>query len=87
MIKYISKAKITWNQLKELGMSRDKGGRWFPSAKTPTWVAEYLEGYRTPSRAWPNSYATALMSQKFAKLLVEKAPALAVALNVAEGEG
>ena len=46
--------------------------------------AEYLKSYRTPSRSFPNSYASALLSQKFAKLLTEMNPALAVKLKIAE---
>ena len=58
-------------------MQKDNGGRWYPSPLTPDWVREYLDNYRSPSRAWPNSYASALLTVKFAKLLAEKDTELA----------
>ena len=82
---YIKRSKLDWPNLwNDLGMSKDKGGRWYPGDDTPDWVAEYLSDYRSPSRAWPNSYATALLTCKFAKLLTEKEPSLAIELGVAE---
>lgn len=66
------------------GMSKDKGGRWEPTASAPEYVHEYLRGIRSPSRAWPLSYAKALLTQKFAKLVCEQDPALAIKLGIGE---
>lgn len=85
MATYIKKSTLSFPDLwKHFGMSKDNGGRWETTANTPEWAIEYLAGYRTPSRAWPNSYATAMLSQKFAKLVVENDPKLAVLVGVAE---
>ena len=70
--------KLSWPHLWDyLGMQKDNGGRWYPSTRTPDWVREYLDNYRSPSRTWPNSYASALLTVKFAKLLAEKDTELA----------
>lgn len=68
-----------WNHL---GMERDKAGRWYPGEDTPEWVEEYLSGYRSPSRAYPHSYAKPLLTKKFAKVLAEKDPQLAEEIGV-----
>ena len=82
---YIKKSTLSWPDLwRALGMVKDSASRWTSSPGTPDYVREYIKGYRTPSRAHPNSYATALMSQKFAKHLTEKDPVLAVTLGVAQ---
>lgn len=78
-------AKLEWPDLwDELGMHRDNGGRWYPGNDSPEYVHEYLSEYRSPSRAYPKSYAGALLTIKFAKKLCELDPALAIALGVAE---
>lgn len=85
MVTYIKKTTLDFPDLWiYFGMSKDNGGRWFPTDDTPDYVHEFLEGYRTPSRHWPHSYAKAMLSQKFAKLVVQKDPELAVKLGVAE---
>ena len=82
---YIKKSTLSFPDLwNEMGMEKDKGGRWESGENTPDWAREYLKGYRTPSRSWPMSHAKALLSQKFAKLLTEKDPKLAIKLGVAE---
>ena len=85
MATYIKKATLSfpdlWNHFE---MKKDKGDRWEASSETPEYVKEYLSNYRTPSRAWPLSHAKAMLSQKFAKLVVENDPELAVKLGVAE---
>lgn len=84
--KYIKGEKLTWPNLwSDLGMIKDNGGRWYPGSNSPAFVSEYLENYRTPSRAWPLSYATALLTIKFAKLLCTFDPELAIRLGVGEG--
>jgi hypothetical protein len=66
------KDKLDWPDLwQELGMEKDSGWRWYPGDDTPTFVVEYLSGYRSPSRAHPFSYARALLTRKFAKHLIE----------------
>ncbi len=85
MATYIKKATIDFPALwSEFGMEKDSGDRWFDSESTQSWVKEYLSNYRTPSRSWPLSYAKAMFSQKFAKLIVENEPELAVKLGVAK---
>jgi len=85
MATYIKKSTLEFSDLwSYFGMQKDNGGRWEPSESTPEWVSEYLRNYRTPSRAWPNSYAKAMLSQKFAKHLCEKQPDLAIKIGVAE---
>ena len=85
MTTYIKKAVIDFPAIWENELlSRDNGGRWNISTKTPEWVSDFLSGHRSPSRAWPHSYSKALLSQKFAKLMVEKDPALAIRLGVAK---
>lgn len=81
---YTKKSTLDWSDLwTEFGMKRDNGGRWYPSAGTPDYAKNYLSNIRTPSRAWPHSYAKAMLSQKFAKLVVEYDPELAVKLDIA----
>jgi hypothetical protein len=84
-VTYIKKSTLEFSSLwTHFGMSKDNGGRWYPSDETPEWVQEYLEDVRSPSRAWPLSYAKAMLTQKFAKLVVEKDQELAVELGIAE---
>jgi len=78
---------LDWPNLwKDLGMTKDKGGRFFPSEDTPEWVHDYCTQFRSPSRAWPYSYAKPLLTKKFAKLLCEKDPQLAIKLGVGDAE-
>jgi len=67
---------LTWNELRKLGKN-DKGNRWFPNDDV---CAEYIQqgGYRSPSRAWPYSYAKPLMTKKFIKWVTENHPEWAV---------
>lgn len=72
------KTKLEWPDLwNNLGMSKDNGGRWYPKDTAPEVVKEYVSQYRSPSRSWPNSYATPLLTAKFAKHLKAAAPDLA----------
>lgn len=63
-------------------MEQDNGGRWYPKKGTP--ADQYINenGYRTPSRAWPYSYAKPLMTKKFAKWLRTNHPEEADRLNL-----
>lgn len=85
MATYIKKATLDFPDLwKHFGMTKDNGGRFFPTENTQDYVQEYLSDKRTPSRSWPLSYAKSMLTQKFAKLVVEKEPELAIKLKIAE---
>ncbi len=85
MATYKKSTTLSWPDLwNRFGMSKDKGGRWYPGESTQEYVREFLDGIRTPSRSWPNSYASAMLRQKFAKLVVEHEPVLAIELGIAE---
>lgn len=72
------KTKLEWPDLwNNLGMSKDNGGRWYPNDDAPIIVKEYVSQYRSPSRSWPNSYATPLLTVKFAEYLKERDSELA----------
>lgn len=84
-INYIKASTLAWSDIWTEGLlQKDKAGRWDVSSSTPKYVQDYLSSIRTPSRAWNNSYAKALLTQKFAKYLTEQDPELALKLNVAE---
>ena len=81
---YIKGSTLEWKNIwADLGMERDNGGRWTTGENSPDFLKEYCAQFRTPSRAWPQSHAKPLLTQKFAKLLCEKDPSLAIALGVA----
>lgn len=75
------KRSLEWKDIFTI-MHRDRSGRWWPYTNLP--AATYIEEgfYRTPSCKWPRSYARALMTQKFAKWLVENHPSEALALGL-----
>ena len=82
---YIKGAKLEWpNIWNDLGLSKDKGGRWYAGLSVDPWIKDYCDQFRTPSRAYPYSHAKPLLTQKFAKLLTEKNPELAIKLGVAQ---
>tara|TARA_R110002110_G_scaffold67943_1_gene184432 strand:- start:1458 stop:1706 length:249 start_codon:yes stop_codon:yes gene_type:complete len=64
----MNKTKLTWDDVPKYYDS--SGYRPHPFKDTP--FAEYIamNGYRKPSRAWPNSYINPLLTYKFAKWLV-----------------
>ena len=74
------KKTLKWRDLFKI-MDRDNAGRWYSDNDA---ADEYidLKKYRWPSRNWPYSHARALMTQKFAKWLVENHPAEALALGL-----
>lgn len=83
-VTYIKGATLEWvNIWSDLNMTKDNGGRWYPSDRTPDYVVEFLKGYRSPSRAFPFSYAKPLLTQKFAKYLCIHDSDLAIRLGVA----
>ena len=82
-VEYIKKSTLEWPNLwKDLGMQKDNGGRWFTGSGSPEWLEEYLSCYRYPSRSYPNSYASPLLTQKFARFLCVNQPLLEVKLKV-----
>lgn len=70
---------LTWVDLKRLGKS-DNANRWYP---TDAIVEEYIakNGYRSPSRQWPQSYARPVMTKKFAKWAEENHPEFSKRFN------
>jgi hypothetical protein len=71
----------TWTHLRRLGRT-DSAGRWYPSPE----IAEYFEGIRAPSRAWPHSYARAAQAAKFARWLEAQRPEIAATLAPVEAQ-
>lgn len=69
--------KLSWSHLRALGTT-DSGGRWYPCED----IAHYFSPLRAPSRAWPNSYAKAAQTLKFAKWLRINDSALADQLGL-----
>jgi hypothetical protein len=67
--------KLGWNDIKLIGRT-DNAGRWYPSTE----VVEYFYHIRSPSRAWPHSYAKAAQTKKFAQWLFDNKPELATKL-------
>ena len=68
---------LFWPHLRALGRT-DNGNRWYPRED----IAPYFNGLRAPSRAWPNSYAKAAQTLKFAKWLRVNHSALADQLGL-----
>ena len=68
---------LDWAGIRRIGRE-DNARRWFPAPE----VAEYFRTIRTPSRAWPWSYAKAAQTQKFARWLREHKPELADQLGL-----
>jgi hypothetical protein len=64
--------RLNWNHLRALGKT-DSAGRWYP---TDPILIEYCSQYRSPSRAWPLSYAKACLTQKCFKHLRDNHGAL-----------
>ena len=68
---------LSWPHLRALGRT-DNGGRWYPNDD----IKPYFAPLRAPSRAWPNSYAKAAQTLKFAKWLRVNHSALADQLGL-----
>ena len=75
------KKHLGWHDLFEM-CEYDNAHRWYAKENTP--AARYIEEghYRNPSRAWPKSHSNALMTQKFAKWLIEHYPGVAQKHNL-----
>jgi len=58
------KAVLNWKDINGIGRT-DSAGRWYPNED----VAEYFNAIRSPSRAWPHSYAKAAQTLKFSNWL------------------
>lgn len=71
----ITMRQLEWRDLYKLG-KRDNANRWYPKDET---VKRYIDAndYRSPSRAWPYSYAKPLLTKKFAKWATANAPEFA----------
>jgi len=68
---------LTWQDLRQLGKT-DNARRWYPADG----VAEYFRSIRSPSRAWPSSYAKAAQTKKFAIWLADTRPEIAQQMGV-----
>lgn len=66
------KERLDWVDIRSLGKS-DSAGRWYPYSD----ISEYFNHIRSPSRAWPWSYAKAAQTKKFAKWLCANHPDIA----------
>lgn len=63
------KIKLDWQDIRSIG-SYDKAGRWYPYKE----FAPYFEPLRSPSRAFPYSYAKAAQTYKFFAYLLNNHP-------------
>jgi len=63
---------LNWTDIRRIG-KYDGANRWYPDSE----IAEYFASIRTPSRAWPHSYAKAAQTAKFAKWLMANRPEIA----------
>jgi hypothetical protein len=66
------KTALNWQDLRSLGTT-GAGGGWHPNED----IAEYFKNLRTPSRAWPHSYARAAQTYKFKDWLLQNKPEIA----------
>ena len=62
---------LTWADLRKLGKT-DNANRWYPCEE----ISEYFVTIRSPSRAWPYSYAKAALTKKFYKWMMANHPDL-----------
>jgi hypothetical protein len=68
---------LNWQDIRAIGKT-DGAGRWYPCDD----VAEYFASIRSPSRAWPHSYAKAAQTAKFARWLIVNRPEIAAQLKI-----
>ena len=71
--------KLDWQTIRKIGKT-DNANRWYPCNE----VAEYFSSIRSPSRAWPYSYAKAAQTLKFSKWLAENRPTIAQKLEITQ---
>jgi hypothetical protein len=72
---------LDWKDVYRLGTT-DNAKRWYPHEE----IAPYFGSIRSPSAAWPWSYAKAAQTQKFAKWLLVNRPEVAKRFGLIEGE-
>ena len=63
---------LNWADLRALGKT-DSAQRWTPRPE----IKDYFDTIRSPSRAYPHSYARAAMTKKFSRWLTDHHPELA----------
>ena len=63
---------LSWNDIYKIGKT-DNANRWYPSQD----ISEYFANIRSPSRAFPHSYARSAQTMKFAKWLIRNRPEIA----------
>lgn len=78
------KVQLVWKDIYRV-MTSDNGHRWYPNDPV---VSEYLQTHaiRSPSRTYPNSFAKAVMTKKFAKWAVANHPVWAASLGLDVGD-
>jgi hypothetical protein len=74
------KSVLNWDDLHKLGMRKGSSKAWYPDES----IAEYFINIRTPSNAWPHSYARAAQTYKFRDWLLEKRPEIAKSMGLPE---
>lgn len=75
--------RLAWPDVwKHSLLKKDNGDRWQITEGTPKIVRVYLEHIRQPSRSYPQSYARALLTSKFANYVVNNDPSLASDLGL-----
>lgn len=82
---YIRHSQIDWEDARShFGLVKAGSKKaWRPGPATPFYVKEFLKDYKDPEDSYPGSYMRAMTTCKFAKLLSEKDPVLAVKLLIA----
>ena len=68
---------LTWSDLRALGRT-DNANRWYPNGD----IVDYFLSIRSPSRAYPHSYARAAQTKRFAVWLIEHRPDIAASLGL-----
>lgn len=71
---------LDWVTIRSIGSS-DNANRWYPNSE----VSEYFTHLRSPSRAFPHSYARSAQTVKFAKWLIVNKPVIAQKLGIIGG--
>ena len=82
-IQYVPRTTLDWSDLRVLGMQSRRGRCVETTSSTPKYVVKYLANIREPSHRWPWSHARALLTQRFARIVVEHDPEFAVRAGIA----